>query len=376
MGVDRVELERRLDPVGAGTLGEAVRVLSLRVARRGLDQQRRQAGEVRGQGADDGIVGRVPAEVRVDVAADLLEQHRDLLVGGGQRREHRAAEIDPGAEQQRPARERQVLLLEAQQERHHQATARRVAGQDHLLGRGPGLEHPLIRAARVLEIRGEGMLGGEAELGRQDARAGGDGQRADQRLVAEGRSHHVPAPVEVEERRERIGVRGQLERRHAAGVDRGDRHLRRRCELGVELLVGVALRLQPAVRDRDREQRRPQLRQPPGELAPDREGHGDRLVDVGQEPPGPVEQRLARDRQLDAVGGAAQEIAAQQLLEPADLPAEGGLGEVQAVGRAPEVELLGDGDERPQVTQLDRVGRLGEGEDWGAVVVGHGSIIA
>src|SRR6185436_708548 len=90
---------------------------------------------------------------------------------------------------------------------------------------------------------------------------------------------------------------------------------------------------------------------------------------------GAVEQRLARDRQLDAVAGAAEEMAAQELLEPADLAAEGGLREVQAIGRAPEVERLGHGDERPQVTQLDRVGRLGEGEDWGAVVVRHGLII-
>ena len=154
-----------------------------------------------------------------------------------------------------------------------------------------------------------------------------------------------------------------------------DRDLGRGRELGVELLVGVASGLEAALPVRDRKQGRPELGQAPGELAADGQGRGDGLVDVLQQPPGPVEQRLARDRQLDAVRGAAQEIAAQQQLEPADLTAERGLGEVEAVRRAPEVELLGDGDERSEVTQLDRVGRLRKGEDSGAVVVGHAAIM-
>ena len=38
------------------------------------------------------------------------------------------------------------------------------------------------------------------------------------------------------------------------------------------------------------------------------------------------------------------------------------------VGGAAEVQLLGDRDERPQVTQLDRVGSLREGEQMTTLI--------
>jgi hypothetical protein len=155
------------------------------------------------------------------------------------------------------------------------------------------------------------VLGGEPELGCHDAGVRGDGQRPEERLVAERRTQHVAAPVEVEDRRGGVGARRQHERRHAAGVDRGDRDLGGRCELSVELLVGIAARLEPGVPARHREHRRPELGQAPRELAADRERRGDRLVDVVEQPAGAVEQRLARDRQLDAVRRAAQQVAAQ-----------------------------------------------------------------
>jgi hypothetical protein len=63
---------------------------------------------------------------------------------------------------------------------------------------------------------------------------------------------------------------------------------------------------------------------------------------------------------------APQQLAAQQALERADLAAERRLGEVQARRRAVEVELLGDRDERPQVPDLDALGRPGEGKDLSA----------
>ena len=50
------------------------------------------------------------------------------------------------------------------------------------------------------------------------------------------------------------------------------------------------------------------------------------------------------------MGRSTQELAADKLLQPADLPAECGLGDVQPVRGAPEVELLGDRDKGPQMT--------------------------
>ena len=77
---------------------------------------------------------------------------------------------------------------------------------------------------------------------------------------------------------------------------------------------------------------------------------------------GPVEQRLAGQRQLDLVRGAPEELDADELLERADLPAQRRLRQVQLLGGAPEVELLGDGDERAQVPELDGVRRAREGQ--------------
>jgi hypothetical protein len=68
------------------------------------------------------------------------------------------------------------------------------------------------------------------------------------------------------------------------------------------------------------------------------------------------------------VRGAAQQLDADEALERAHLAAERRLGDVQACGGASEVQLLGDRDERAQVPDLDRVGRLREGEQAVAVV--------
>jgi hypothetical protein len=110
------------------------------------------------------------------------------------------------------------------------------------------------------------------------------------------------------------------------------------------------------------------------ELAADRLGHGDRLVDAAQDAASPVQQRLAGQRQLDLVGGAPEQLDADELLERADLPAQCRLRQVELLGGAPEVELLGDGDERAQVPELDGVGRSREGQHPLAVVV-HAPII-
>ena len=50
----------------------------------------------------------------------------------------------------------------------------------------------------------------------------------------------------------------------------------------------------------------------------------------------------------DRPRGAVDELHAELALELLDLPAQRRLGHVQALGGAPEVQLLGDGDETGQ----------------------------
>src|SRR5262245_13068249 len=56
--------------------------------------------------------------------------------------------------------------------------------------------------------------------------------------------------------------------------------------------------------------------------------------------------------QLDAALRPVKQSGLQLLLEPPDLLAQGWLRDAESRGGAPEMELLGDGEEVPQVTQL------------------------
>jgi hypothetical protein len=74
-------------------------------------------------------------------------------------------------------------------------------------------------------------------------------------------------------------------------------------------------------------------------------GGGERRARLGKEPPPRVGQRHAARRAL-------QESDPELDLEPAQLLADRGLDDVQALGRAPEVQLLGDGHEVVQLAKL------------------------
>ena len=78
-----------------------------------------------------------------------------------------------------------------------------------------------------------------------------------------------------------------------------------------------------------------------------------RVVNPGQQRRRRLEQRTARRGQLDAAGRALEQARADALLELPDLRAQRRLRQVQPLGRAREVELLGDRDERAQVPELD-----------------------
>ena len=75
---------------------------------------------------------------------------------------------------------------------------------------------------------------------------------------------------------------------------------------------------------------------------------------LGEEIAGGGQQRGAAVGQLDAASGAAKQLHAEARFEPLDLLAERGLGDPEACGRAPEVQLLGDRDEVAQVSELER----------------------
>jgi hypothetical protein len=114
---------------------------------------------------------------------------------------------------------------------------------------------------------------------------------------------------------------------------------------------------------------------PGQQLTADRPGRADRLVDLAQQAPGPVEQGLAGQGELDAVRGTAQQITADQPFQAADLAAQRGLRKIKAGGGPAEVQFVGHRDERAEMTQLYGVGRLRQRHDLGVLVV-HGSIIA
>ena len=155
-----------------------------------------------------------------------------------------------------------------------------------------------------------------------------------------------------------IQVGADQKRRYSARVRRPDLHLRRRRELPVQRLACAAQRrhVEPGVGGR-----RPQPRHPPAQLAAHGPRAGDGLVYVGEHAASAIEQRLAGECQLDVMGGTAEQVGPDQPLQHPDLPAQRGRGQVEAGGGSGEVQLLGDSDERTQVSQLDRLRAAGSG---------------
>ena len=200
------------------------------------------------------------------------------------------------------------------------------------------------------------MLGGEPVVGHDHARVGGGGQRAGQVPVAEGGAHHVAAAVQQQDRRRRApaGARaaatGPHRRSPAAPTPRRPSRTARAaartasrsaCRSGLAAVRSSSGSQAAASR---------RSRSPPTERVAKTASST-----IGEQPPRAVEQRVAGQRQLDPMRGAAQQVAADEPFQAADLPAQRGLGHEQPGRGAPEVELLGDRHERPQVPQLDRV---------------------
>jgi hypothetical protein len=109
---------------------------------------------------------------------------------------------------------------------------------------------------------------------------------------------------------------------------------------------------------------------PGGQFAADYAGGGDDVGELGQQRTSACQQRLSGEGELHPLCGALEQVAADQPLQVADLPAQRGLRDVEAAGGAAEVELLGDRDERAQVPQLDRLRQWWQRQHGG--VITHG----
>ncbi len=218
------------------------------------------------------------------------------------------------------------------------------------------------------------MLGSEAVIGNENRRLRRRRERSGVRLIAECRADDVAAPVEVEHRRLVTRARSHDQRRDAAGGHRARDGSGGGRELGVERLERRATLDQVRVTGEHAPHRRERPRNPADQLATHRQRRANCLIDVAEQLTRAIEQGFPGERQLDAMGGATQQLAADELLEASNLPAQGRLGDVEPLGCAPEVELLGHRHERAKVSQLDAVRCLGERKDAGGLI--HATSIA
>jgi hypothetical protein len=92
-----------------------------------------------------------------------------------------------------------------------------------------------------------------------------------------------------------------------------------------------------------------------GHPAADRVRGGQQRAGVGQQLPAGVGQR-------HAVAVPGQQRGAEILFQRADLPTERRLRDVQLIGGAAEVQLTGDGDEVPQLAQVQIHGASRSGD--------------
>ena len=221
---------------------------------------------------------------------------------------------------------------------------------------------------RILECGRERMLGGEAVVGNENPCPGCGGERTGVRLIAECRADDVAAAVKIEHGRA-VAIAGRDDERRDAS--RGHRPRDRaggRRELCVHRLERGPGLDQVGVAGKHASHRLERPRDPREQLAAHRQRRRDCLIDIAEQPPRAVEQGFSGKRQLDAVGGATQELASDELLKASNLPAERRLRDIEPLGRAAEVELFRHGHERPKMVQLDAIRRLREGKDTASLI--------
>jgi hypothetical protein len=139
-----------------------------------------------------------------------------------------------------------------------------------------------------------------------------------------------------------------------ASLERGD-VLRGRAATDVDLRRGVLLAEGAQDERGDVEVARDAERdpEPAGDALRGVARGGEALGGAGHGAAGGLPQREAGRRERDAARRALEERGAGDLLELVDLPGQRGLGDVQALGGPGEVELLGDGEEAGQQSEVE-----------------------
>ena len=165
---------------------------------------------------------------------------------------------------------------------------------------------------------------------------------------------HQPLLAQRDHGERAVGDRGpeegEVDGPFAQGVQLvGDEHLAAERELDARQLVGEA----PGERGQEAVGRRADAadRDVADRAGGDPTGLVGSAVDGREDRPGPLQVGGAGRGQVDAAGGADEELDAELGLEAPDLLGERRLGHVQPLGGATEVPLLGDRHEVAQVTQ-------------------------
>jgi len=285
------------------------------------------------------LVAAAPGERHLDPLAVVERPEDDAGVGAERVDDPLADEADaePGAD---PLQQR-VEAVEAGDEVRRAPAA--VAGPHPEVARRP------VGRRVVEDRRGEVLLDA-------DRRSGGErmvGRHRDPERLAPQQLPLEPGRVEGARRDADVDV---VAAGAAAGVDQvGEQHVGG--DVGAALGEQLQHRLHRLVVERRAEADHQPLRLAGGGARGGAGGVGGR-----QQRDGVLVEDAAGRRQLDSARRALDERRADALLELPHLRAERLLGQMQPLRRAREVQLLRDGDEGAQVTQLEAHARsLGGG---------------
>ena len=172
------------------------------------------------------------------------------------------------------------------------------------------------------------MLGGETIIGNEHTGLRRGRQGAGVRLVSERRPKHVCAAMQIQHRRLWSIGRGRDQRRHPTGCDRPHARAGWPLKLGLETFEHCPGLVQAGIPGDESGQWLEQPGDAPEQLSSDRQGRRHRLVDIAQQLAGSLEQRFPGERELHAMGRSPQQLAAHELFQPADLPAQRRLRDV------------------------------------------------
>ena len=243
-------LERRRYAGCLRPLGKLNGVVQQDLVAADVDQQRRKAAQVGEDRRGERRARIRRAEVSSRHLVDPGTSHDRIR--GGLRLVAAAAEgeIDPGRDADAARGQPHARVSQGDQRGHGQPAARGVSRDHDVLGRGALLEQPAVAGHRVLDGRGEGILGRATVVERERARPRGARDRRRQVAMGSRRADHVSPAVEIEHHAAGLGrgraqpLRGRHGRRHALDLHLGrdGEHLLRALVLGAPLGKGQRVR--------------------------------------------------------------------------------------------------------------------------------------